>query len=177
MRITHDYQTMTAPGLLPIKDLQMRCVLFNSQLLCRVHAQMKALEEYAALKWVEHVGSRQPHLVASGHGVAVAGVPGRCKGVVEVALQAVRVAARAQIHDERLRVVAHHRRKRARGAALAGAGHRQVDRPVKGAGAAAARPTLVTRLQEHHTGCLCYNAPQMYLCLVWPHHSYLSPQQ
>ena len=167
MRISHDYQTMKRQDSLSIKDLQTRLALLYGQLLCRKHARTKALKECAVVERVQRVSSGQPHLIASGHGVAVAGVPGRCKGVVEVALQAVHVAARAQIHDERLRIVAHHRHERRRGAALTGAGHRQVDRPVESAGAAAAGQTLVTRLQGHHTDCLCYDAPQMYLCLMW----------
>lgn len=76
------------------------------------------------------------HLVACGQGVAVGGVPGRRKGVVQVSLQAVHMVAGAQVHDEGVCVVPHHHHQRA--AALAGVCYRQIYRPLKPKGAAPA---------------------------------------
>ena len=68
------------------------------------------------------------HLVASCYYVRILRVPGSRKGVVQVARERGGARARAQIHDVRVGVVAHHD---GLGGALARAGHCQVHRPLE----------------------------------------------
>lgn len=87
------------------------------------------------------------HLVASGQSVAIKRMPGSCKGVVQMPLKAVHMFARAQIHNEGVRVISNNHHERA-APCLARPCNSQVDWPLKFNGAASIHTGLIHNLED-----------------------------